>query len=435
MTENPHAANAWCAPQTRQSVGGVLILVLAAFALFSRGDLDPPQPPKPYREITRDPHQLAGFRPEEFSLASVRLLVPQWQARKDPVSAYLWGHFSAADKGVLASFAQDEMPPWTFSNTQWALTTALNSCLEDKDLYTPERFAGVSLPPGIVRLLLKRPDGEDLARLNRELLAAAFPGAMPRRRSPIFQTKSTAGEAELVFRWSDRRLLATCVCPGEASSWGFDLEPGEYPWHQLSEISPDGEFVAMPAPEEFPGDLFHIVRRDGKSAVRLGAVRRLLPEAASTPKATVLFQSLFFFDEQSKSLLLWNSVANMWMSVAPLTGAPSLVATPSESTVALARRKARQNADRWSGKYHITPRWNWTREYFHPCVYDPQPPSAGPTASLRFLLGHGRLEEDGDVIKPWLVPFGLIKPTEPLSPELVPIILNDLNRIGPVGGW
>lgn len=88
---------------------------------------------------------------------------------QDPVSAFLWSGFSAADQATL----QDTNS--TPAQQTAVLIAELNKVVQGGvSIYTESRFAEVALSPQTSTLLAQNPQGADLIRLNRLLLQDAY---------------------------------------------------------------------------------------------------------------------------------------------------------------------------------------------------------------------------------------------------------------------
>jgi len=108
-----------------------------------------------------------------FTVADL-LMLPELVARlndhSDPVSHYLWSQFSLEVQQLLAD------PNSTPQQQGSALTAALNGILASgTSIYERERFAGLKLSEETVELLAQDPTEEGLIRLNRRLIALAYP--------------------------------------------------------------------------------------------------------------------------------------------------------------------------------------------------------------------------------------------------------------------
>jgi hypothetical protein len=90
----------------------------------------------------------------------------------DPLSTFLKGRLDTETLTSLANYTGGSPLP---DKLQTALLDRLNRLLEGPSIYDPQRFAHVELTPETQSLLARNPQREELARLNRQLLAEAYP--------------------------------------------------------------------------------------------------------------------------------------------------------------------------------------------------------------------------------------------------------------------
>jgi ABC-type transport system involved in multi-copper enzyme maturation permease subunit len=116
-------------------------------------------------------------------------LFKKLKEHKDPVSAYLWDLLPVEGKALLIAppnigemmggrgpQALQNMAGNVVPMQQRAVMSHFNNVIrEDRGFYTPERFAHVSLSDELKREAESKPTGPALVRLNRALLAAAYP--------------------------------------------------------------------------------------------------------------------------------------------------------------------------------------------------------------------------------------------------------------------
>lgn len=116
--------------------------------------------------------------------------VKDWPALIGSVKRQAAGAAPAPGKQVLAQFdpklrqqfnsVTDTQTP--NQSTQADLVKALNRALREKDLYDAEAWKGIDLGPDAGELLKKESlSSEEVVRLNRRLLEAAYPDAITRR--------------------------------------------------------------------------------------------------------------------------------------------------------------------------------------------------------------------------------------------------------------
>ncbi len=92
----------------------------------------------------------------------------------DPVSEFLAANLSGTTRQTLARLHEGRTSE---TAARIALAQDLNSLIARESLYDPQRFSGVALSPKTKELAAQTPGRHD-ARLNRLLLADAFPGEL-----------------------------------------------------------------------------------------------------------------------------------------------------------------------------------------------------------------------------------------------------------------
>ena len=103
------------------------------------------------------------------SFRDVPVLVATLSAQAEPVSQFVWSHFSTEDRQIVTSAAAaSNQPPAV-------LVERLNHLLQCDVLYDPQRFFAVKLSDETRFLAAENPQGEKLIRLNRLLLEDAYP--------------------------------------------------------------------------------------------------------------------------------------------------------------------------------------------------------------------------------------------------------------------
>jgi fucose permease len=107
-----------------------------------------------------------------LDFTDVPSLAAKLREKADPVSAFLATNLSSATLETLARYKEG-----TASATvaRVAVMQDLNSLILNQNLFTPERFSGVALQEKTKQLLLPGSQPQNLARLNRLLLADAYP--------------------------------------------------------------------------------------------------------------------------------------------------------------------------------------------------------------------------------------------------------------------
>lgn len=102
-------------------------------------------------------------------------LTQRLRAPADPVAAFLATNLSPSTLETLAQFEEGRA---TRTAVRVALAQDLNNIVLKQDIYAPERFAGVTLSETTRQMLARPPAERNLPRLNRLLLADAFPGVL-----------------------------------------------------------------------------------------------------------------------------------------------------------------------------------------------------------------------------------------------------------------
>lgn len=110
---------------------------------------------------------------------SLEGLVKKVGLRNDPLSSWLWDRMTAyANDGYPGAKrwveSVDVNAPITVQSKQQFLTL-LNLAAQDQLLYDQDAFREVKLPKSILDQIKKNPQGNDRLKLNRAILAAAYP--------------------------------------------------------------------------------------------------------------------------------------------------------------------------------------------------------------------------------------------------------------------
>ena len=129
----------------------------------------------------------------------VSSLATKLHDKADPLSAYLASNLSAATVQTLAYYKQGLSSD---TAARIAISQDLTSLIFKTNIYSPERFAGVNLRNTTQQLLAQKEKGRDEARLNRLLLADAYPNELGFRDGVICVTNSFASTlASVAFVW------------------------------------------------------------------------------------------------------------------------------------------------------------------------------------------------------------------------------------------
>jgi H+/gluconate symporter-like permease len=127
-----------------------------------------------------------GFEPDDFKDASA--LVQRLKSGADPVSQFLTTQFSAKTRQLLANDPPSQPPSKALID---ALVGDLNNVIRATQVFTEERFRGVTLRERTARLRDSKPQAENVVRLNRLLLEDAFAAEL----------KTTRGMNPTLFDW------------------------------------------------------------------------------------------------------------------------------------------------------------------------------------------------------------------------------------------
>lgn len=102
----------------------------------------------------------------------VKGLVEKLSAKTDPVSAFLASNLSDSTLQTLSRFREGKA---SVTATRVALMQDLNSLILKTNFYAPDRFRGVTLQKATMQLLAPDAPPRSMPRLNRLLLADAYP--------------------------------------------------------------------------------------------------------------------------------------------------------------------------------------------------------------------------------------------------------------------
>src|ERR1017187_10561978 len=129
----------------------------------------------------------------------VSSLATKLQDKADPLSDYLASNLSEATVQTLAHYKQGLSSD---SSARVAIMQDLNSLILKTNIYRPERFAGITLQEAAKGLLAQEPKSRNEARLNRLLLADAYPNELSYHDGIIAVTnKFAATLASVAFGW------------------------------------------------------------------------------------------------------------------------------------------------------------------------------------------------------------------------------------------
>ena len=104
-------------------------------------------------------------------------LLAQLRAGTNEFSRFLWSQIPAERQQWFT------LTNITATQSRDGLAFSLDTALTNGAFYQPERFSAIALPSEARRLIAQNPQGDDLARLNRLLLHAAYPKAIAKPKS------------------------------------------------------------------------------------------------------------------------------------------------------------------------------------------------------------------------------------------------------------
>lgn len=196
------------------------------------------------------PREAVYFQPSSFSRytsAGTRVIngeqvyvedtfVNELFLAKTPLSRYLFGQLSARAQELIRK--QYGQPTPELLRT---LADDLNRIIKGESLYSDEKFKGVRLSPEVQSLIDKKPNGEELVRLNRLLLERAFPEQLGKRLAWL------GGYEEIVFSHNSK-LIAARAFDEDVQLWAVDAST-EISIRQVSPgqmaFSPDDRTLAV----------------------------------------------------------------------------------------------------------------------------------------------------------------------------------------------
>lgn len=117
----------------------------------------------------------------KLSFKDVAHLAHKFKFPGDPLTQYL--RQGASAQGTLFDQYNINTPPSDALLT--ALTDAMNKALQDPNLYDATRFKKVRLPKLLEARAAKKPTGDELTRVNKALLEAAFPDDLSLSPHPL----------------------------------------------------------------------------------------------------------------------------------------------------------------------------------------------------------------------------------------------------------
>ena len=170
------------------------ILLLLELALFANAALG-----QSLCVIRRSESQVyTPFSVEDVT--DLPLLAGKLKTPARPFDVWLAAALSSGTQAALASYQGSGAAP---EPLRTLLVEDLDGLLDGPSLYTPERFAGITLRPETAALLSANPQGEDLARLNRRLLEDAHPAGLAKNLSELWVEGTAPPETRYVFQASE----------------------------------------------------------------------------------------------------------------------------------------------------------------------------------------------------------------------------------------
>ncbi len=158
---------------------------VTANATWLRGQLDKQGVGALLHEEVHVIQQYGGGRrnnaPGSFSFGDITNLVSlaqKLEANSDPVSSFVSRQLTPSERKALADYRGPGSKAYILRTN---LAGALNRIVKGQGIYDAALFKGVTLRESTVSQRDEKPDGDDLARLNRALLEDAFPGELARR--------------------------------------------------------------------------------------------------------------------------------------------------------------------------------------------------------------------------------------------------------------
>jgi len=122
-------------------------------------------------------------RPGTFSLGDITnlpALTRKIEEKADPISTYLDQQLTASERKALENYRGPGSKAYTWRTN---LVGMLNRVVAGPSIYSAPLFKNVTLRETTTTLRDDKPEGGDLARLNRALLEDAFPDELARRGS------------------------------------------------------------------------------------------------------------------------------------------------------------------------------------------------------------------------------------------------------------
>jgi hypothetical protein len=174
-------------------------------------------------------------------------LASKLREAKDPVSQYLLDRLPADVRDMVAEDGGGRAPR---ERLHAALVRGLNEILNGASIYDAQVFAGVDLDQETDALVHEELDGDDLVRLNRDLLHAAYPDLIWDRWLALcarFAVSPPESYAPMIF--ADCRTVIQChpvILVKERDGWkGIRLEARQQGWEYVGASANGDELWAV----------------------------------------------------------------------------------------------------------------------------------------------------------------------------------------------
>ncbi|HEY0379378.1 MAG TPA: phospho-N-acetylmuramoyl-pentapeptide-transferase [Pyrinomonadaceae bacterium] len=240
----------------KQKLLGQLIIAIGVWTALYFSSVSVSGPPVLRASDLRDPGGLA-----------VKL-----RESRDPLSLYLWSQLLPETQAMLKDYDQaaGKMP----EDDQRRLADALNALMTGHSLFDELRFKDIKLADETRKLIALNPQGENIIRLNRELLEEAYPAEVARSTKyswnvdvPFFKTTADQNPLTSVSYIGPYLYLVFIIIVLLGSSNAVNLTDG------LDGLAIGVTFIAMAAMTAFV-----YITSDFRFASYLGLVHH--PEAA-----------------------------------------------------------------------------------------------------------------------------------------------------------
>ncbi len=202
-----------------------------------------------------------------------------------PISSYLYSRLSSETRGNIESYRSAK---WDSVAVKSALADDLNDIIRGPSIYRPKIFANVKLAADIRAMAARDPKGEEVRRLNRALIASAYPSHIDQPapgRSPLLRPDDIAEEQKLAVQLADSEKPVSVYLMSRFSSRTRRLlSPETMPYSIMHDLNLVIKSEQMYTPERFSGLLIpprvRAMAEKHPTGKQLSRVNRLLLEAA-----------------------------------------------------------------------------------------------------------------------------------------------------------